>query len=89
MYMQQSEANLLRVRAMAPIAEATARSLFPLLSWAATELYSIDPNPSSSVVIFLSRGKELPYPAADPSGFWSATLYAPRSIYMSSARLSA
>ena len=38
MYMQQSAANLLSVRAMAPIAEATARSDFPRLSCAATTL---------------------------------------------------
>ena len=38
MYMQQSAANLFSVSAIAPIADATARSDFPLLSCAATTL---------------------------------------------------
>ena len=38
MYMQQSEANLLRVSATEPIAEATLLSALPLSSWAATLL---------------------------------------------------
>ncbi len=89
MYMQQSAANLLSVSAMAPMAEATALSVLPRLSCAATALYSGCAKPRSSVVIIRSSGNELPYPAAEPNGFISVTAYAPRRMYMSSARASA
>ena len=89
LYKHTSIANLLSVVAICAMAVKTNNSVFPRDNCAFTTFTCGDSKPNNSVVYFLSKGKDDPYPAPEPSGFLFARRKAASSNSISSTRLSA